>query len=119
MAAAALGAAVLGWALERGSSHHEFSFTLVINKLPFWFLVFALFLPRVSLAVSWLQGLLIPFELHGWIPLLFAVFLPRALVLFLIYLDQGVSLWFLIHLTVAVVIWSGGGQQIGRRRRDS
>ncbi len=64
------------------------------------FLVFALFLPRVSLVVAWLQGILLPFHLVGWIPLIFAILLPRALVLYLIYLDQGLSLWFVIHLVV-------------------
>ncbi len=93
--------------------------TLVSYRLPFWFLVFALFLPRVALAVAWLQGVLIPFHLQGIIPLLFGILLPRVLVLFLIYLDQGLSLWFVIHLVVALLVWGGGGHQIRRRRVDS
>ena len=99
--------------VERG-----FSLTLISHQLPFWFLVFALFLPRVSLAVAWFQGVLAPFHLVGWIPLLFAVLLPRALVLYLIYLDQGVSLWFLIHLVAAIAVWGGGGHTYSRRRGD-
>lgn len=95
---------------------HGFSLTLISHQLPFWFLVFALFLPRVSLAVAWFQGVLVPFHLTGWIPLVFAILLPRALVLYLIYLDQGVSLWFLIHLVAAVLVWAGGGQTYHRRR---
>lgn len=94
---------------------HGFSLTLISHRLPFWFLVFALFLPRVSLAVAWFQGVLIPFHLVGWIPLIFAILLPRALVLYLIYLDQGLSLWFVIHLVVAVLVWAGGGHQVRRR----
>ena len=99
--------------VERG-----FSLTLISHQLPFWFLVFALFLPRVSLAVAWFQGVLMPFHLVGWIPLAFAVLLPRALVLYLIYLDQGVSLWFLIHLVVMVLVWGGGGHTYRRRRNE-
>ena len=95
---------------------HGFSLTLVSHQLPFWFLVFALFLPRVSLAVAWLDGALVPFHLTGFIPLLVAIVLPRVLVLYLIYLDQGVSLWFLIHLAVAVLVWAGGGDTYRRRR---
>jgi len=95
---------------------HGFSLTLVSHRLPFWFLVFALFLPRVSLLVAWFYGVLVPFQLHGWIPLVFAVLLPRVLVLFLIYVDQGVSLWFLIHLVVAVLVWAGGGRTYHARR---
>jgi hypothetical protein len=106
--------AVVIWqqVVERG-----FGLELVSHRLPFWFLVFALFLPRVSLAVAWLQGVFLPFHLMGLIPLLFAIILPRALVLYLIYLDQGLSLWFVIHLAVAVLVWAGGGRTY-RRRRD-
>src|SRR5215469_4236866 len=107
-------AAVLEWVAQK----HEFSLTLVSHQLPFWFLVFALFLPRVTLAVAWFEGLLVPFHLHGWIPLVFAILLPRALVLYLIYVDQGVSLWFLIHLVVAVAVWAGGGHRYTYRRHQ-
>jgi len=112
MAAVAFaGAVILGWVAQQ----HGFTLTLVSHRLPFWFLVFALFLPRVSLAVAWLQGILVPFQLHGWIPLVVAILLPRILVLFLIYVDQGISLWFLIHLVVAVLVWGGGGHRITHR----
>ena len=49
------------------------SLTLVIHSLPLWFLVFSLFLPRVALAVAWLQGALVPFHLQGIVPLVIAV----------------------------------------------
>jgi hypothetical protein len=95
---------------------------VVVHALPMWFLVFALFLPRVSLFLLWLDGALMPFRLHGIIPLIFAILLPRVLVLFLIYLDQGISLWFLIHLVVALMVWGGSGgyhrRRWGRRRSD-
>jgi hypothetical protein len=55
--------------------------------------------------------------LGGWIPLLFWLLLPRALVLYLIYLDQGIHLWFLIHLVVALLVWGGSGGYHSRRRR--
>jgi hypothetical protein len=109
-------AAVLGWLFQEHL--RTFTVTLVIHRLPFWFLVFALFLPRVSLAVAWFQGGLIPFHLVGWIPLVVAILLPRVLVLYLIYVDQGVSLWFLIHLVVAILVWFGGGQTYRRRGRE-
>ena len=90
---------------------------LVVHTLPLWFLVFSLFLPRVALAVAWLQGVLAPFHLHGFVPLVIAVLLPRVLILFLIYTDQGFSLWFLIHLIAAVLVWGGTGGWSARRRR--
>src|SRR5215472_12972297 len=113
VAVALAGATILGWLFQE---KHTLNLTLVIHQLPFWFLVFALFLPRVSLAVAWFQGVLVPFHLVGWIPLVFAILLPRVLVLYLIYVDQGISLWFLIHLGVAVLVWGSGGRTYRRRR---
>ena len=92
---------------------------MVIHALPLWFLVFALFLPRIALLVAWLQTTLVPFHLVGVIPLLFWALLPRVLVLYVIYLDQGLSTWFLIHLLAALLVWGGsGGYHSRRRRRD-
>jgi hypothetical protein len=92
---------------------------LVMHLLPLWFLVFSLFLPRIALFVFWLDAGLAPFHLHGILPLLFAVFLPRVLVLYLIYQDQGISLWFIIHLVAALMVWGGsGGYQARRRHRN-
>ncbi len=92
------------------------SLSLATHQLPLWFLVFALFLPRIALIVAWFQGGLVPFHLHGIIPLLFGIFLPRVLIMFLIYVDQGLSLWFVIHLIVALLVWAGGGHKITHRR---
>jgi len=41
----------------------------------------------------------------------------RVLVLYLIYMDQGISLWFIIHLVVALMVWGGSGSYSARRRR--
>ncbi|MDE3104239.1 MAG: hypothetical protein KGK08_03605 [Acidobacteriota bacterium] len=93
--------------------------TLVLgHQLPLWFLVFALVLPRVTLVVAWLQGVLLPFHLHGWLPLGVALLLPRVLVLWLIYLDQGISPWFAVHLVAALAVWGSSGGWRRRRRRQ-
>jgi hypothetical protein len=109
------GLAVLA-AMMQHAGQLVLNLTLVVHQLPLWFLVFALFLPRVALVVAWFQGLLIPYHLHGLVPLLFAILLPRVLILFLIYIDQGLSLWFLIHLVVALLVWGGGSHRMSRRR---
>jgi hypothetical protein len=67
---------------------------VVVHALPLWFLVFSLFLPRVALLLLWIQ------------------------VLFLIYLDQGISLWFILHLVAALMVWGGSGSYHARRRRN-
>ncbi|HEX4578126.1 MAG TPA: hypothetical protein VH117_12295 [Edaphobacter sp.] len=109
------GIAVLAQAVQR-TEQFSFTFAFVLNKLPLWFLVFALFLPRIALAVAWLQGVLVPFHLIGIIPPLFWLLLPRILVLYLIYVDQGLTLWFLVHLIAGLLVWGGGGHQWSRRR---
>jgi hypothetical protein len=90
---------------------------MVVHVLPIWFLIFALFLPRIALFVLWLETPLTFFHLHGILPLLVAIFLPRLLVLYMIYLDQGISLWFIIHLVAALMVWGGSGGYSARRRR--
>ncbi len=93
------------------------SLSFVTHTLPIWFLVFALLLPRISMALMWFEGALVPYHLAGILPLLFWALLPRVLVLYLIYMDQGVNGWFLAHLVALLVVWSGGGHQMRRRRR--
>lgn len=95
----------------------QLDLTLVVHQLPLWFLVFSLFLPRLAMAVAWFQGVLTPFHLQGLLPLIVWLLLPRVLVLYLIYMDQGISLWFLIHLVVALLVWGGSGSFHARRRR--
>jgi hypothetical protein len=31
-------------------------------------------------------------------------------------MDQGISLWFIIHLVVALMVWGGSGSYSARRR---
>jgi hypothetical protein len=95
----------------------DFHILLITHTLPLWFLVFSLFLPRIALLVFWLQNALAPFYLHGLLPVLLAIFLPRLLVLYLIYMDQGIDLWFIIHLVAALMVWGGSGSYHSRRRR--
>jgi hypothetical protein len=90
---------------------------MVIHTLPLWFLVFSLFLPRIALCLLWLEGGTAPFRLHGILPLVVAVLLPRVLVLYMIYVDQGISLWFIIHVVAALMAWGGSGGYYSRRRR--
>ncbi|HEX3572786.1 MAG TPA: hypothetical protein VHU44_18360 [Acidobacteriaceae bacterium] len=89
-----------------------------IHTLPLWFLVFSLLLPRLALLVYWLQNEVTPFHVNGWIPLAAGIVLPRALVMYLIYVDQGLSLWLLVHAVVALVVWSASGRASTRIRRN-
>lgn len=88
-----------------------------IHTLPLWFLVFSLFLPRIALGVYWVETAMTPFHIHGFLPLLLAILLPRVLVLYLIYVDQGLTMWFVVHLVAAVAVWASSGRY-SRRHRD-
>jgi hypothetical protein len=93
---------------------------MIVHWLPLWFLIFSLFLPRIALVVAWFDRDLVHFHLGtGWIPPLIALLVPRILILFLIYQDQGFSVWFLIHAVALLLVWGGGGHRVSRgRRRD-
>ena len=93
--------------------------TFPIHHLPFLFLVVALFLPRLALLVSYLENGLGVFHLTGLLPPIAWLILPRVLVLYVIYLDQGTSGWFWLHLLALVIAYSGGTTYArGRRRRN-
>jgi len=63
---------------------------------------------------------LVRFHLDNIISPIMALLLPRVLILVLIYRDEGISVWFLIHLVVAICVWGGtGGRTYMRRGRQS
>ncbi len=89
------------------------------HALPLWFLVLSLFLPRLCIVIAWLQHsvpVYIPSAV-GIIQILVAVLIPRLLILFWIYSDQGIGIWFLIHAIGLVFAWGGGGSRVYTRRR--
>lgn len=89
------------------------------HALPLWFLVLSLFLPRICLVVAWLQHSLpayVPSSLN-LIQIIVGLLIPRILILFWIYGDQGIGLWFLIHAVGLLFAWGGGGQRMVSRRR--
>ena len=89
-----------------------------IHHLSFLFLVVALFLPRIALLVTYLENGLTPFHLAGLLPPIMWLILPRVLVLYIIYLDQGVSGWFLLHTLALLLAYSGGTTYANRRRTN-
>ena len=77
-----------------------------IHALPLWFLVFSLLLPRLTLLVFFAQNGEIPMHLQGWLPVTAGVVLPRALIIYLVYVDQGTSIWLIAHVLAAFGVWS-------------
>lgn len=97
----------------------NFSLSFPVHNIPLWFLVLSLFLPRVCILVAWLQhgmGQFIPATVN-LIQVVVALLIPRILILFWIYQDQGITIWFLLHVIALLIAWGGGGQRIYTRRR--
>jgi len=82
---------------------------LTTHTIPLWFLVLSLFLPRICIVIAWLQHTMTNFipPVVGIIPVIVALLIPRLLILFWIYTDQGIGLWFLIHVIGLLVAWGG------------
>lgn len=97
----------------------HFSLTLPVHGIPVWFLVLSLFLPRICIVVAWFQHNMpqfIPPQVN-LLQIIVAVLIPRILILFWIYTDQGVTIWFLLHAIALVISWGGGGTRVISRRR--
>ena len=97
----------------------NFSLTLPVHAIPFWFLVLSLFLPRLCMVVAWFQHSMTHYipPTVGIIPVIVAMLIPRIFILFWIYLDQGITIWFLLHLIALLCAWGGGSRTVYRRRR--
>jgi hypothetical protein len=84
------------------------------HAIPLWFLVLSLFLPRICIVLAWLQHSMVRYipPVVGLIPAIVALLIPRILILFWIYQDQGLSLWFLIHLIALLIAYGGGSHRV-------
>ena len=90
------------------------SLTLPIHAIPLWFLVLSLFFPRICIILAWLQHNMAQYipATVGLIPAVVALLIPRLLILFWIYQDQGITIWFLLHVIALLMAWGGGGRQV-------
>ena len=89
------------------------------HNIPLWFMVLSLFLPRICMLIAWLGHSMVQFipPVLNIIPVIVALLIPRVLILIWIYQDQGISIWFLIHLIGLLAAWGGGSHRVYRRRR--
>src|SRR5579875_3742500 len=92
---------------------------LTTHAIPLWFLVLSLFLPRLCIFVAWLQHAMTQFipPTVGIIPIIVWLLVPRILILFWIYTDQGITIWFLLHVIALIIAWGGGSRRVVTRRR--
>jgi hypothetical protein len=92
---------------------------LSTHSIPLWFLVLSLFLPRICIVLAWLQHSMVRYipPVVALIPAIVALLIPRVLILFWIYTDQGIGLWFLIHLIGLLCAYGGGTHRVYYTRR--
>lgn len=78
------------------------------------FLLLALFFPRITLLVMYLQAVIplnpTPFVLD----FLLSLFLPRIMILILIAVTSGFTGWFWVHLVAAILVYSGSSFSYGK-----
>ena len=91
----------------------NFSLSLPVHAIPIWFLILSLFLPRLCMVVAWFQHSMTHYipSTVGIIPVIVAMLIPRILILFWIYEDQGITIWFLLHVFALIMAWGGGGHR--------
>ena len=96
----------------------NFNISFPVHAIPLWFLVLSLFLPRICIVIAWLQHSMTAYipPSVGLLQIIVAALIPRILILFWIYNDQGITLWFVLHVLALLIAWFGGGSQVARRR---
>ncbi len=97
---------------------HEILPHLPHPRDPLLALALSLFVPRLSMAVAWFQHSMPHFipSTVGIIPVVVAMLIPRLFILFWIYQDQGITIWFLLHVIALLCAWGGGSRTVYRRR---
>ena len=97
----------------------HFSLTFPVHAIPLWFLVLSLFLPRICIVVAWFQHSMAQFipPSVNLIEIIVAIIVPRILILFWIYQDQGITIWFLLHAIALIIAYGGGSRRVITRRR--
>jgi hypothetical protein len=87
------------------------------HEIATWFLVLALFVPRITLLIAYLTHGIPPNNIPFIGDVLLAAILPRALVVIYIYENMGTGPWFWVHLAMAIAVYIFGVGRVSRRRK--
>ena len=86
--------------------------------MDFYFLLFSLFFPRMTMLVYLFEGWYPANLVQNWLDVVLGVFAPRILILIYIYQNMGYdNIWFAAHLVVMILTYFGGSKETARRRR--
>ena len=84
--------------------------------IPLWFVIAALFVPRITLVFAYFVHQIPYNDLPVWGNLVLAVIFPRVLICIYLY-EHHMYMWCVIHAVVALCVWAGSGSQANRRQR--
>ncbi len=86
--------------------------------MDFYFLLFSLFFPRITLLAYFLMERFPHNTFPLWLDAVLGIFIPRILILIFIYQDLGTNnIWFVVHLVMLILTYSTGGHRTRRWRR--
>ena len=87
-----------------------------MELLPLWFLLLSLALPRISLVLGYfVSDISFITNLHGLLPVVLGALVPRVLVIIIIFLDRGMSLWLIVHAMVMCSVYLSLGAASNQR----
>jgi hypothetical protein len=81
-----------------------------LSDLPSWFLIGALFLPRICLLGGYLAHVPPVASLSGFLPIAMAVLVPRIVVILLIYSTLGWTWWLVPHCLALSFVCAAAGR---------
>jgi hypothetical protein len=85
--------------------------------MDFYFLLFSLFFPRITLLAYFLMERFPGNTLPLWADAVLGIFIPRVLILIFIYQNMGTNnIWFAAHLLVMILVYFTGGGRTARWR---
>lgn len=86
--------------------------------MDFYFLLFSLFFPRITLLAYFLMERFPHNTFPLWADALLGVFIPRVLILIFIYQHMGTNnVWFAAHLLALILTYFTGGHRTRRWQR--
>ncbi len=76
-----------------------------MNHIETWFLILALFLPRLALLIAYFTQNIPLNPVPFWGDVVAAIFLPRFLITFYVFVNYGYeNVWFWVHGVLAIAM---------------
>jgi hypothetical protein len=83
--------------------------------IPMWFVIAALFVPRITLIIAFLAHQIPYNDVPVWGNVVLALLLPRLLIIIYLY-EHHMYMWCGIHAFVMLLVWGGGSSSMRKQR---